>query len=163
MTQRVVAFADIPSLVGETVVGETFSLTREDQLAFEKATWVDRAYPDPDPPEFPEDVVEGFFLLSLLDALTRMALLFDPETCWALNYGLDRVRFVSELSMGDRIVPSFEILSVREKNEGYLVLKRCTLSKEGASRPGMVADWLAYISPRKQAGGADSEIADESQ
>ena len=155
MTQRVVKFADIPGLEGETVVGEVFSLTHEDQSAFEAATWVDRAYPDPDPPEFPSDILEGFFLLSLLDAVTRLALLFDPETCWALNYGLDRVRFVSPLFIGDRIVPTFEFVTIREKDDGYLVLRRCTLTAEGSSRPGTIADWWAYVIPRHPQDGRE--------
>lgn len=148
MNSSTVTFDDIPSLQGRRFVGETFSLTVEDIARFEHATWVDRAYPADGPSEFPKDIVEGFFSLSLIDALARFTFPFDGESCWGLNYGLDRVRFIAPFFAGDEIRPEFEIREVRPKGPGYLVLRHCTLTSEGADRPGMVADWWAYVLPR---------------
>jgi acyl dehydratase len=141
-------FHEIPQLVGRKVSGETFTISASQQDLFERATWVDRAYADNEAEEFPETIVEGFFLLSLLDALSRFAGMIDPDTTWGLNYGVDRARFVSPIYFGDPIVPEFEILQVKSKHDGYLVLQRCTLTVEGSERPGMVADWWGFIQQR---------------
>jgi carnitine-CoA ligase len=142
-----VAFDQLPTLVGAKTRGEPFTVTAEEQDRWDRACWIDRAYPDEDP-DFPENIIEGFYALSLLDALARFAGLSDDESSWGLNYGLDRVRFVSKMYFGDRIIPEFEIVEVRPKGEGYLVLRRCSLTVEGAERPGVIADWWVYVLPR---------------
>jgi acyl dehydratase len=148
-------FADIPSLVGHVYVGEPFTVTRAERDAFEHVTWVDRAYPGPDAPEFPEDIVEGFHSLALLDAVSTMAQPFEPGTTAGYNYGLDRVRFTAPISIGDRVLSRFEIKEVRERGEGYTILRHCELTVEGAEGPAVVADWWVYVWPA--ASGVEAE------
>jgi acyl dehydratase len=136
--------------VGEIVTGEPFVVSRDDVTSFEKGTWLDRAYPEGEVPEFPETLVEGFHLLGLLDPALRFALGDRAQLMWGLNYGLDKVRFVSQVHIGDRVVPQFETIEVQPKDEGMKVLRRCTFTVEGASRPAVVADWWAYQLPRGQ-------------
>ena len=150
MTWQSVSFDEIPLLKGRTLVGEPFVISAEDQERFEAATWLDRAYVE-DPPEFPDNIVEGFFALSLADAVGVFNTPGGREAYWALNYGLDRVRFVSPLWLGQPIIPTFEYLDVKPKDEGYLVLRRVTFSHEGAERPGMVADWWGFLQRRDDA------------
>ncbi|MEW2574004.1 MaoC/PaaZ C-terminal domain-containing protein [Streptomyces sp. NPDC047070] len=137
-----------PAVVGQVIIGEAFVVTREDVDRFESGTWVDRAYPEGDLPEFPETLVEGFHLLSLVDPVLQFALGDDRGAMWGLNYGLDKVRFVSPVHIGDRVVPTFETLAVEPKDGGFKVLRRCTFTVEGAERPAMVADWWGYQLPR---------------
>jgi carnitine-CoA ligase len=154
----VIGFDEIRSLEGRSFTGERFTLGRADGLLFEQATWIDRAYPDPDPPEFPPDLIEGFFSLALLDALTSFVLRFDPATTYGFNYGLDRVRFPAQLRLGDRIEPRFQVRAVTEKGPGLLVLRHCTLTAESSDRPGVVADWWTYFLPRGPAAADDSKL-----
>ncbi len=153
MTPRF-SFDELPALKGEIVVGEPFVISAEEQERFESLTWIDRAYPGPDPDEFPEGIVEGFYALSLVDALSVFAMPTDQDSYWALNYGLDRVRFVSPLRLGKPIVPTFEYLDVKPKDGGYLVLRRVTFAHPGSERPGMVAEWWAFIQPRGDSASA---------
>ncbi len=141
-------FNELPALKGETVVGEPFVISAEEQGRFEALTWIDRAYPGPEPDEFPEGIVEGFFALSLVDALSVFAMPTDQDSYWALNYGLDRVRFVSPLLLDEPIIPTFEFLDVKPKDDGYLVLRRVSYAHTGSERPGMVAEWWSFIQPR---------------
>src|SRR5262245_20481645 len=104
-----VSFEDLPTTVGTVIKGEPFVLNAEDSELFARATWLDKAYPDGDVPEFPDDLVEGFWLLGMLDAVLRFATGVDNTTMWGLNYGLDKVRFISPVHLGDTILPSFEI------------------------------------------------------
>lgn len=77
-----------------------------------------------------------------------LALPTDQDSYWALNYGLDRVRFVSPLWLNQPIIPTFEFLDVKPKDGGYLVLRRVTFAHADSERPGMVAEWWAFIQRR---------------
>jgi hypothetical protein len=142
-----IPFEAIPTLAGTTYEGEPFTVTREERDSFEHLTWVTRAYPDPDPPEFPEHIVEGFHSLALLDAVSTMADPFKPESVVGYNYGLDRVRFTAPIHIGDRVRSRFEIKAVRARGDGYLVLRHCELAVEGADRPALIADWWVLLLP----------------
>ncbi|MBP2328161.1 crotonobetaine/carnitine-CoA ligase [Kibdelosporangium banguiense] len=137
-------FEDLPSMVGTVVRGEPFALGDEESELFHRATWLDKVYPE-DPADYPENLVEGFLLLSMLDAVARMAQPAAASQVWGLNYGLDRVRFVSQVHWGDTIVPAFETLDVQPKDVGFKVLRRCTFTVEGHERPAMVADWWTLV------------------
>ncbi len=140
-------FDALPDTVGQVVVGEPFVLGEDDSALFHRATWLDKAYTT-DVPEFPDTLVEGFWLLSMLDATARFAMSDADETTWGLNYGLDKVRFVSPVHFGDRVIPTFETREVIEKDGGYKVLRHCTFQVEDADRPAMTADWWTYALPR---------------
>lgn len=141
-------FEDLPDSVGEIIEGDPFQINAEDGALFSRATWLDRAYPGGDVAEFPEQIVEGFLLLSMLDAVLRFATGKDDSSMWGLNYGLDKVRFVAPVHFGDTIIPTFETLEVVPKDDGFKVLRRCTFQPEGSSSPAMVADWWGYALPR---------------
>jgi acyl dehydratase len=143
-----IAFADIPSLEGRTYEGEPFTISREERDTFERVTWVTGAYAEPDPPGFPEDIVEGFHSLALLDAVSKMAAEpLDHQTITGYNYGLDRVRFTAPIRIGDRVHSRFEVREVRRRGDGYLILRHCELTVEGTDRPALVADWWIYLQP----------------
>jgi acyl dehydratase len=84
----------------------------------------------------------------MLDALLRFATGRDDSTMWGLNYGLDRVRFVSPVRVGETIIPTFETLRVEPKDEGFKVLRRCVFRLEASSATAMIADWWNYAMPR---------------
>jgi acyl dehydratase len=142
------ASGEFPDLVGGIYEGQPFVITREERDSFERVTWIDRAYPDPDPAGFPEDMVEGFHSLALLDAVSRLA---SPRTIRrpgiGYNYGLDRVRFTAPIRIGDRIRSRFEVTDVRPHGNGYVTRRHCELTVEGAGRPALVADWLTIWVP----------------
>lgn len=148
MSERTpVPFDAIPGLLGQAYEGEPFTVTRAERDGFERITWVDRAYPGPDSPHFPEDIVEGFHSLAMLDAISALALVIDRSTVTGYNYGLDRVRFTSPIRIGDRVRSRFEVTDVRPRGEGYLILRHCELTVEGAAKPALVADWWALVLP----------------
>jgi acyl dehydratase len=148
-THRPGASDDLPDLVGLTYEGEPFVITREERDTFERVTWIDRAYQDPDPAGFPEDMIEGFHSLALLDAVSRLA---TPRAARragiGYNYGLDRVRFTHPIRIGDRIRSRFEVTDVRPRGNGYVTRRHCELTVEGAGRPALVADWLTIWLPQ---------------
>ncbi|MHB1166190.1 MAG: MaoC/PaaZ C-terminal domain-containing protein [Candidatus Nanopelagicales bacterium] len=145
---QAITIDQIPDLTGTSHDGAPMTVVREERDQFERLTLVDRAHPEPDPPEFPADIVEGFHTLALLDAMSELARPFDPATTYAYNYGLDRVRWVTPVRIGDRLHSRFECTSVDAKDGGWLVRWNCTVTVVGSQRPAMVAEWLVYVLPR---------------
>jgi hypothetical protein len=143
-----VPFADVPALEGRRFEGPWFTVDDDDRELFERATWLDRVYPEPPPPEFGDDVVEGFMTLGLLDALWNQVIRFDRATTYSMNYGIDRVRFVAPVRTGQRLRLELEVAEVRPKLGGYVVRMHCVVAADGEERPGMVADWLVIVRPR---------------
>lgn len=147
MTNSPIRFDRLPDSVGTSVTSEPFVLESNDLDLFERATWLDRAYPE-DPPEYPATLVEGFLLLSMVDAVLQSTNSDDTSTMWGMNYGLDRVRFVSPVHIGDRIVATFEIAAVASKGKGYKVLRKCIFRAESSREVLMTADWWVFVLPR---------------
>lgn len=143
-----VRFEDLPNTVGAIVEGEPFALGAADSELFARSTWLDKAYPSGDVPEFPEDIVEGFWILAMLDAVHRFATAADDDTMWGLNYGLDKVRFITPVHLGDILIPTFETLAVTPKDQGFKVLYHCTFRHEASGTPAMIADWWTFVLPR---------------
>ena len=141
---------DLPGLTGQVFEGASLQVSREERDTFERITHIGDAYPQGDAPEFPEDIVEGFHTLSLLDAMFNLVRPFDPDTTWGLNYGLDRVRFIEPVKPGVTLRSRFEFREVKEKGEGWLVLVHAELTAEGAEAPALVAEWWIYVMPRKR-------------
>jgi acyl dehydratase len=136
-----VSFAELPSLAGEEFVGEWFVVDRSKLRQFDEATYTtENRYPVDDA-SYPEHLVEGFHLLALLDHLVNPILRVTDSRCLVWNYGFDRVRFVSPVRAGDEIRVRGVVGEVKPKNEGHLVLLRCSLDVNGRDRPGFVADW----------------------
>ncbi|MBL8930777.1 MAG: hypothetical protein JNL54_11680 [Kineosporiaceae bacterium] len=148
---RAISIDQIRQLAGTSHTGAPMRVSRGERDQFERLTLVDVAHPEPQPAEFPADIVEGFHTLALLDAMSELARPFDPTTTYAYNYGLDRVRWVSPVRIGDELHSSFECTGVDAKGDGWLVRWRCTVTVTGADRPALVADWLVYVLPRHTA------------
>lgn len=145
---RAIRIEEIPHLAGTSHDGVPMVVSEDQRNQFERLTYVDRAHPEPDPPAFPADIVEGFHTLALLDAMSELARPFDPVATYAYNYGLDRVRWVQPVRIGDELLSTFECTDVTAKGDGWLIRQRCTLTVSGAPGPAMVADWLVYVLPR---------------
>jgi len=64
----------------------------------------------------------------------------------AVNYGLDRVRFIAPVRSGKRIRGRFVLDSVDEKAPGQILLRHTvTVEIEGEERPALTAEWLGLI------------------
>ncbi len=88
-------------------------------------------------------IAHGFLSLSLLSHFSYELELIPKGIAYGLNYGLDKVRFISPVRVGVRVRNRMELIGVEDKGGGRKVLKtRNTIEIEGADRPAMVAEWL---------------------
>jgi acyl dehydratase len=133
-------------------VGVSSWLTIDQQriLNFADAT-EDRQFIHTDPEAaartlFGGTVAHGFLTLSLLSRMGVEAMLLPEGMTMAVNYGLDRVRFLDPVRAGSRVRGRFVLDSVDEKAPGQVLLRHIvTVEVEGREKPALSAVWLALI------------------
>lgn len=147
-SQEVVAFENLPTLVGRRFASDSFRVTQQEVDTFEDITGVTTTYEDSLAADYPEGMIEGFHSLALLDYLVHGLVRPDPVTCFTFNYGVDRVRFTAPLHTTDELYFTMEIRAAESRGKGYLMRYHCVIGAVGQERPGMVADWLGLVLPR---------------
>jgi len=95
---------------------------------------------------FKTTIAHGFLTLSLLSPLIRDALQFSGLRM-AINYGLNRVRFVSPVPAGARIRARITVQAVEQVTGGFQVTWQVTIEREHGGKPACIADWLVRYYP----------------
>jgi acyl dehydratase len=95
---------------------------------------------------FKTTIAHGFLTLSLLSPLIRESLRFTGMRM-AINYGLNRVRFVSPVPAGARIRAQTTLGAVDTITGGYQVTWQVTIEREGGGKPACVAEWVVRYYP----------------
>lgn len=91
-------------------------------------------------------IAHGFLSLSLLSRMGAEAMLIPDGAKMAVNYGLDRVRFLAPVRSGSRVRGRFTLDSVDEKAPGQILLRHTvTVEIEGEEKPALTAQWLGLI------------------
>ena len=91
-------------------------------------------------------IAHGFLSLSMLSRMAAEGMLVPDSIKMAVNYGLDRVRFIKPVRSGKRIRGRFRLDSVEEKAPGQLLLRHTvTVEIEGEERPALTAEWLGLL------------------
>ena len=137
----------------EEGVGEWFEVTQERVNDFADAT-LDHQFIHVDPERaaqtpFGGTIAHGFLTLSLLVHLDGTIPKDRTNVAGAvmgLNYGLDRVRFLSPVPVGSRIRARAEVTSVTLRDPNTIDQKRTmTVELEGSEKPACVAEWITRI------------------
>ena len=87
-------------------------------------------------------IAHGFFTLSLVSELRRQVFEFDGPYRYAVNYGLNRVRFPAPVPAGSRIRGRFTLQSVEALENAVALVLLVTVEVEGGAKPAIVAEWL---------------------
>ena len=148
-----IGVAELRERVGqELAVSDWREITQADINQFADATgdhqWihVDAARAATDSP-FKTTIAHGFLTLSLISTLIRSAVQFT-NLRMAINYGCNRVRFVSPVPCGSRIRGRFTIAAVEDVSVpgapggGIQATWNATVEREGGDKPALVAEWI---------------------
>ena len=91
-------------------------------------------------------VAHGYLTLSLLAPTTFEILSTRLDVKEAINYGLDKLRFLSFVRAGSRVRNRIEVLAVDGKGQGrWLLTTENTVEIEGEPKPALVAVTLAVL------------------
>jgi acyl dehydratase len=91
-------------------------------------------------------IAHGFLTLSLLSRMAAEATFVPESVKMAVNYGFDRIRFLSPVRSGKRVRGRFTLDSMEEKAPGQWLLRHIvTVEIEGEEKPALTAAWLGLM------------------
>jgi acyl dehydratase len=139
--------SELRGLVGQDIATSEWMTVAQDRIqAFADATddhqWI---HVDPERARaegpFGDTIAHGFLTLSLISRLMREAVTIEGLRM-AINYGLNRVRFVSPVPAGSRIRARIGLKSAEEIGAAVQATWTVTIDREGSERPCLIAEWL---------------------
>ncbi|MEQ3696227.1 MAG: MaoC family dehydratase [Pseudomonadales bacterium] len=131
----------------ETGVSEWITVTQGQIDQFADATH-DHQFIHVDPAAaartpFGGTIAHGFLSLSLLSAFSYQTGVLLEGMVMGLNYGFEKVRFLSPVKVGSRVRGRTVLADVVEKRPGqFLYTWDVTVEIEGEERPALKAEWL---------------------
>ena len=91
-------------------------------------------------------IAHGYLTLALLAPTTFEVMVANVALKQALNYGLDKVRFIAPVRAGKRVRNRIKITAVEDKSGGrFLVTTENTIEIDGEEKPALVAIALAML------------------
>ncbi len=93
---------------------------------------------------FGSTIAHGFLTLSLLPRLAQEVYRVDGVRM-AVNYGLDKVRFVAPVPVDSRVRVSTSLRRTEEAGGGLRVFLESTVELEGSDKPACVAQTIAQL------------------
>jgi acyl dehydratase len=92
---------------------------------------------------FGAPIAHGFLTLSLLPHFMHEALGIEENMRMGVNYGLNRLRFVSPVRSGAKVRARFKLLSMKDvAPNGAEVVYEATVEAENSQKPCCVAEWV---------------------
>lgn len=141
--------AELQASVGREVgVSRWFTLDQALISAFGKLTQ-DEYFIHMDPERAKKEtplggsIAHGFLTLSMLSAMAYDALPEVEGRTMGMNYGFDKIRFISPVPAGSRVRAHFVVGEANRKSDRELVVKyNVSVEIEGKSKPALAAEWL---------------------
>lgn len=143
---------DLPSLIGQEVgVSRWITVDQARIDAFARITEDEQfIHVDPEAAKhtpFGGTIAHGFLTLSLASAMSYDAVAPLEGVVMGVNYGFDKLRFLTPVPAGSRIRGRFRLLSAEDKGaqDGvtrWLLKHELTVEIEGADKPALIAEWL---------------------
>lgn len=135
---------------GDEGIGDWFEITQEQINNFADVT-IDHQFIHVDPERakagpFGTTIAHGFLTLSMLTHLVGSIPPGDPArfdgAYMGVNYGFDKVRFISPVKVGSRIRASAKLADAQLKGDQVQTTRTITVEIDGEAKPALVADWL---------------------
>jgi acyl dehydratase len=91
-------------------------------------------------------IAHGFLTLSLLSYMSSEAGLAPENFAMAINYGLDKVRFIEPVPVNSRIRSNSTLVDVQDKKGGRWLLKSSvTIEIENVKKPAAIVEALTMF------------------
>lgn len=149
MSKRVInGVEELKTLIGQEVAASDWLEVTQSRIndfadATEDHQWihidVERARTDS---PFHSTIAHGFLTLSMLPHLAAQAFKVEGDFKMGINYGLNRLRFVSPVPAGSRVRAKFTLQQVEDVAGGVQLTWSVTVEIEGGAKPALVAEWL---------------------
>ena len=95
---------------------------------------------------FGTTVAHGFLTMSLLSIMSYEVMPLVEGVTMGVNYGFDRLRFISPVKSGSRVRGRFTLTEATLRKPGELLSRTAVAVEiEGEKRSALVADWLGLL------------------
>jgi acyl dehydratase len=92
-------------------------------------------------------IAHGFLTLSLASHFIKQAVEIRHGVTWAINYGLNRVRFPAAVRANAKIRARVTLLNVNELPDSVEAIYSVSIETEGATKPSCVAECVIRYYP----------------
>ena len=91
-------------------------------------------------------IAHGFLTLSMLPKLSEGTGIVPENVMMGINYGSDKVRFLTPVRAGKRVRSHSELLDVQQKDDSRFLFKTMvTIEIEGEDNPALIAETLTMF------------------
>ncbi len=139
---------DLSSLIGQEVgLSRWFEIDQARIDAFAQVTedW-QFIHVDPEAAKatpFGGTIAHGFLTMSLLSAMSYDAVKPLDGVAMGVNYGFDKLRFLTPVRSGSKVRGRFRLVGAEDKGGGrWLIKHEVTVEIDGADKPALIAEWL---------------------
>jgi len=95
---------------------------------------------------FGTTIAHGFLTMSLLSVMSYEVMPAIEGTAMGVNYGFDKLRFISPVRSGKRVRGRFALAKAEMRRPKELQsLTNVSVEIEGEDKPALVADWIGLI------------------
>ncbi|WP_332060694.1 MaoC family dehydratase [Bartonella sp. CB74] len=146
--QRKMAVQDIAGFIGKEVGLSQWRLVTQDMInqfacATDDHQWIHVDEEKAKETPFGGTIAHGFLTLSLLSTLAYEALPELEGTTMGINYGFDKVRFMSPVKTGARVRARFVLKDAEIRPSGRVIFHyEVTVEIENLKKPALIAHWI---------------------
>ena len=145
-----ISLQDYQAMVGREVGVSAWHLIDQSRINSFADVSEDHQYIHVDPERakketaFGTTIAHGFLTLSLMSAMFFEVMPSIEGSSMAINYGLDKLRFITPVRSGKRVRGRFVLAEANLRKPTELRLRTTvTIEIEGEDKPALVAEWLA--------------------
>jgi acyl dehydratase len=138
----------LKEMIGREIgVTEWFQITQERIHKFAEATedqqWIhtNRERASQESP-YGTTIAHGFLTLSLIGYFVKELIEIQDDVGFAVNYGLDRVRFPAPVPSDSKIRARIFLLGWKELANSIEVTFKVTIESDQSEKPSCVAEWV---------------------
>jgi acyl dehydratase len=92
---------------------------------------------------FGSTIAHGFLSLSLLTDLAGKNGIHLDDTTFVVNYGINKLRFLSPVKVDDQVRARVTLNEFEEKRPGqYLITMGVVIELQNQEKPALIAEWL---------------------
>ena len=95
---------------------------------------------------FGTTIAHGFLTMSLMSIMSYEVMPVIAGTTMGVNYGFDKLRFISPVRSGKRVRGRFVLAEAKLRKSNELQSRtNVTVEIEGEDKPALVADWVTRL------------------
>lgn len=95
---------------------------------------------------FGTTIAHGFLTMSMMSVMSYEVMPAIAGTTMGVNYGFDKLRFISPVRSGKRVRGRFVLAEAKLRKPNELQSRtNVTVEIEGEDKPALVAEWLGLI------------------